>query len=374
MKKWLKIVIPLIIVLIIIIVIIAKPPLEKQMIKNKKVYFLLMGADSVEHVSRADTIMVVKLTSKGKLSILAIPRDTRVDYLGEKVKINTVFARGYVHGGFKSAASRVKNILENLININITRYAIIDYRSFKSLIDIVGGVNVYVSKDMYYLDKSGGLLIDIPKGVQRLDGKRSLEFIRFRNDGLGDLGRISREKDFLSSLIKKDNIEKFIRNPKVIRTVFKMVVNNFNIKELFYLKKFTKGLDLGNIKMGILKGAPKKIGKGYYYISNTFAYDDNFSKSKKSKKKLLVKILNGNGKKGIGEHIAEILRSMGYDVVTIENADNFNYEKSVLLNYTKEYENIKKIVDHFKVKIIYSKEKRGIYDIQFIIGKDLENY
>lgn len=374
MKKWLKIAIPVIVLLILLVIILVKTPLEKEMIKNKKVYFLVMGADSVEHISRADTIMVVKLTSNGKISILSIPRDTRVDYLGEKVKINTIFARGYVHGGYKSAAHKVKDIIENLINVKISRYAIINYSAFKNLIDIVGGINVYVSKDMYYLDKSGGLLINIKKGVQHLDGKKALEFIRFRNDGLGDLGRIGRERNFLSSFIKKDNINKFLKNPKVIHTLFKMIVNDFSIKELLYLKKFANGLDLANIKMGILKGEPQKIGKGYYYIPQVFVFDENFSRSVSNKRKLLVEILNGNGKKGIGEHIAKILRGMNYDVIAIENADNFNYKKSVILNYTKDYDNIKKIADKFKVKIIYTKEKRGIYDIQLIIGKDLESY
>jgi anionic cell wall polymer biosynthesis LytR-Cps2A-Psr (LCP) family protein len=56
---------------------------------------------------------------------------------------------------------------------------------------------------MDYDDYRGDLHIHIKKGRQLLDGRKSLDYVRFRHDKLGDLGRIERQHEFLSALKKR---------------------------------------------------------------------------------------------------------------------------------------------------------------------------
>ena len=80
----------------------------------------------------------------------------------------------------------------------------IDLNGFVKIIDSIGGVYVDVPFDMYYNDKAQNLYIDLKKGPQTLDGNQSEQFVRFRNTYvLGDLGRVSAQKIFLSALVEK---------------------------------------------------------------------------------------------------------------------------------------------------------------------------
>jgi len=68
---------------------------------------------------------------------------------------------------------------------------------------MLGGVDIYVEKRLQYADRAAGLYIDIPKGLQHMDGETALKFVRFRHDALGDIGRIKRQQQFMNALLQK---------------------------------------------------------------------------------------------------------------------------------------------------------------------------
>ncbi len=89
-----------------------------------------------------------------------------------------------------------------------------DYRGVESIVDSLGGIEVVVPFHMVYKDPPTAtpppLYINIPEGKQILDGKQSLNFLRYRkgNKGKsgyidGDLGRIKSQQEFLKSFIDK---------------------------------------------------------------------------------------------------------------------------------------------------------------------------
>lgn len=150
--------------------------------------------------TRADTIIVMR-TGDGPTRLLSIPRDLWVTYpgTGEQGRINGAFALG--------PAALVAAVTS--LGIPIDHYLQIDFVSFVGLVDAVGGITIDVPNPAY--DNKSGLRIDTA-GPVILDGPQALAYVRSREytevvDGIavtdptGDLGRVQRQRTFLSALL-----------------------------------------------------------------------------------------------------------------------------------------------------------------------------
>ena len=186
---------------------------------NETVNILLLGMDigDVENASntsarRTDTMMLLNYNPRtDNIKIVSIPRDTLIevknahDGNGNYIpywKINAAYALG--------GEQEVIEQVESLLDITVNYLVEIDYAAFRNLIDAVGGVEMYIDRDMYYDDDAQDLHIHFNKGeTVLLDGQKAEEFFRWRknNDGTGladgDLGRIKNQQKFISALIEK---------------------------------------------------------------------------------------------------------------------------------------------------------------------------
>ena len=159
------------------------------------VNILAVGVDSTKKVKRSDTIIVIHLNKQSnRLGVLSIPRDTRTEVDGYGMtKIN----HAYAHGGIKL----LKKTVSSFLNIPINYHVVLDINAVKDIVDHIGGVSVDVEKDLYYVDQAGDLFINLKKGKQHLDGEKTIEYLRFRHDNDGDIGRINRQQTFVTQLI-----------------------------------------------------------------------------------------------------------------------------------------------------------------------------
>ena len=157
-------------------------------------YVLLMGVDRRNGDSgRSDTLILAAINEEqGRVSLLSIPRDTRIkvgDYGYDKIN------HAYAYGGHEMALSAVSGLL----GVQVRHYIIIDTSAFERIVDAVGGVDINVEKRMYYedpWDDNGGLIIDLIPGEQHMDGAHAIQYVRYR-DGEGDIGRIGRQQRFM---------------------------------------------------------------------------------------------------------------------------------------------------------------------------------
>jgi hypothetical protein len=125
----------------------------------------------------------------------------------------------------------------------------------EAMVDALGGVEVYVPQDMKYTDHTQHLYIDIKKGQQRLDGEKAIQFMRFRYDDLGDIGRIQRQQMLLRSLIEQSiGPMTLVRLPKILSVVQDYLDTNLSIEELVALLNFTKDIGHDNAQMLMLPG------------------------------------------------------------------------------------------------------------------------
>jgi LCP family protein required for cell wall assembly len=159
---------------------------------------LLVGADGEQNGSkRSDTVMVANIDfDNEEVSILSIPRDTRVKFPdGNYHKINAAYA----YGGLELLQRTVSDFL----GVEIDNHLEVDYNGFIDVINLFDGVELNVEKKLAYRDQAAGLDIDLAAGKQILNGTDALDYVRFRNDNLGDIGRIDRQQKFLQAATKE---------------------------------------------------------------------------------------------------------------------------------------------------------------------------
>ena len=226
---------------------------------SRPVNILILGIDRVPEAAanspkifngRSDTIALLHLEPRDKsISLLSIPRDTKVEIPGIRFsKINEANARGGV-----ALATRLVSSMLN--NTTIERYVRVSNSAFRELVDLLGGVEVFVPRAMSYQDSAQKLKINLAQGWQTLNGEQAEQFARFRNDGLGDIGRIGRQQSLIQSLRNRlASPSVVVRLPQIVRLMQKYVDTNLNFEEILTIANFGLQLERDNFKMVMLPG------------------------------------------------------------------------------------------------------------------------
>ena len=164
---------------------------------DKPVTFLLFGIDSGEWVGgtyregtgRADTIVLVQADPLSqKAALLSIPRDTLVEIPGRPGddKINHAYAFGQ--------APLLVETVEHFTGVPVDGYVGLNYRAFKDIVDLLGGVEFDVDRVI----TCRGLRLE--PGRQHLDGDAAFALVSFRNEPMGDIGRVRRQQRFIKAV------------------------------------------------------------------------------------------------------------------------------------------------------------------------------
>lgn len=229
---------------------------------------LLLGGDYVN--GNTDTIMLVNLNpSTGKISLLSIPRDSKVHVKGSSLpKINSA----YPIGGPDLAIKTVSDFL----GVNIKHYVYIDTSAFRLIIDKLGGVDYYVPVDMKRDDPVQNLHINLKKGQQHLDGAKAEQFMRFReyNDGTvnkyydgSDIKRIEAQQGFIKALIdQKVTISNLPKLKGVLNIVFSKIKTDMKLDEVMKLAQSLGKVSTSNMATFTLPGHDSNESSGWYYV------------------------------------------------------------------------------------------------------------
>lgn len=198
----------------------------------------------------SDTMLMLRFDpATYKLVVLSIPRDTRtwVDGLGT-TKLNEANA----YGGPALSAKSVSNLLGD---VPIDRYVRINVQGVEKLVDALGGVTVFVPQDMKYTDESQHLFINLKQGEQHLNGRKALDFLRFRYDRLGDIGRVQRQQMLMRALVEQTlSPATLTRIPQILTVIQENVDTNLSVEELVALVGFAAQTERANLQMLMLPG------------------------------------------------------------------------------------------------------------------------
>jgi len=220
---------------------------------------LLMGIDGRDEIDigdRTDTIILATIDTKTmKARMLTIPRDTRIQYKDEWMKINGV----YGIDGPQGTCSAV----EDLLGTKIDRYAVVDFNGVIELVNLMGGIDVDVPKRMYKpLEK-----IDLQPGMQHLDGLQALGYMRYRDATLSDFDRSERQKQVIIQLADKMmQPSNLLKISEISGTAMKYLETNLSTHEIIGFAKEGKTILNNGVDSILLPGVGKTIHGGWYYI------------------------------------------------------------------------------------------------------------
>ncbi len=333
---------------------------------------LIAGLDGSEGQTRTDSIIVAHINLKDKYAnLVSIPRDSRVEIPGyDKVdKINSAYSRG-------GAELTVKTI-ENFLGVSIDYYYIFHIEAAIKMVDALGGVDLFVEKNMHYHDRRQNLYIDLNKGFQHLDGKDAIGYARFRHDATGDFGRIGRQQKLIDALGKKVTSGQIItRIPALALELVKnkLAVTNLTLGDGMTLANIYSDQFRRNMKAFMIPGTPETIGGVSYVIPDEKEIPYITGGLLKggyhpSNRLIKIAILNGCGAPMISQVYKRRLEYFGFDIVRTDNARDFDYPNSVVIVRKKNpmSEPIAKMLD---AELRIETDPESIEDIELVLGRD----
>ena len=223
---------------------------------------LAVGYDIREgyEVGRSDTIMVVFLNLDDKtVKLLSIPRDSYVYIPGGFgcTKINHAFAYGGV--------TLVKETVEYLLGITIDDYIAIDFQGFQDVVDAVGGVEVYVDRNMINWDEG----IELYTGMHVLNGKEALGFCRYRGEDCSDYDRIKHQQYFLYHLFRKLlSISTVTKVGSLVDIFMNNVDTTISKADMLSLARYAFSIDPDTMKVYTVPGYSMYLEYAGYWLSH----------------------------------------------------------------------------------------------------------
>ena len=218
---------------------------------------LRVGTTKSAAGARSDTMLLVHISkARDKATIISIPRDSLVTipehasslYKGKIVpaaqgKINAAFAWG--------GAPLLIQTIEQETNVKIDHYVEIGFAGFANMVDALGGIQVCTKKDIN--DPKSHLVMSA--GIHTVDGVEALKYVRTRDfDGMGDLGRMQRQQQFMSAVLRKVTSTGVLLNPIKLVNFFNAAIatvqtdSELNRNDLIVLAKQLKNLSPSKVR------------------------------------------------------------------------------------------------------------------------------
>jgi LCP family protein required for cell wall assembly len=217
---------------------------------------LKVGTTAVAAGGRSDTMFLIHISkSRDSAFIISLPRDTLVqvpahisqdgttDIPERPGKLNASFAFG--------GAPLLIQTIEKMTNLKIDHYVEINFAGFTGVVDALGGVEVCSKVPIN--DPKSHLILSA--GTHTLDGIDALKYVRTRDfDGRGDIGRMERQQQFISAVLRKATSTGVLLNPIKLANFYNATISTVKMDEgldkndLLTLAKQMRNLSSGNIR------------------------------------------------------------------------------------------------------------------------------
>ena len=377
----------------------------------KEIKVLILGVSTDLDSELTDTIMVASYNpNTQKANLLSIPRDTFTGKNTKKAvasqKINSLY-------NINKTPEKTLAAVNELTGLDIQYYVIVKTEALIKLVDAIGGVEFDVPIDMKYDDPTQDLHIDLKAGLQKLNGDKAEQLLRWRHSnnikGVGmttypseygndDFGRMRTQRDFivatLKQTLKPGNIFKL---GEILEIAHENVDTNI---ELSYIKDYipyavefntenmqTAALpgttpdmkETNNVSIFVVdKTSAKELIQSMFYSDTEENTDDNTntvsnnttSENSNTTSQIKIELLNGSGDKTKLEEAKKALENAGY---VVKKTGNVTAISKTIITNKKDVtdENLKKIKDTLGVgSISTNKSSTSLVDVTIVIGKD----
>ena len=234
---------------------------------------LLLGVSEDLDSRLTDTIIVCSYNPQNQMaSMISIPRDTFVgknkDTAKGNQKINALYSKG---------VNKTVEAAEEITGIDIDYYIVVKTSALIEMVNVIGAVEFDVPIDMDYDDPTQDLHIHLKKGMQKIDGEKAEQLLRFRhnNDGTSypaeygdnDYGRMRTQREFMTETVKQTLTLKNITKARmIIDTVFDNIETDLELDDLLPYVSSAVNFSTDNIISNQLPGVSDKYNNIWFFI------------------------------------------------------------------------------------------------------------
>jgi LCP family protein required for cell wall assembly len=376
---------------------------------TERVNVLVMGIDQREDEQgpwRTDTMLVLTIdpvTMSG--GMLSIPRDLWVPIPGyEEGRINTAHYLGEIYdypGGGPALAA--KTVQYNL-GVPIHHYARFNFGAFERMVDLIGGVDIYVEaeiSDPAYPDEAYGYdPFYLEAGWQHLNGEMALKYARTRHSGGGDFDRAKRQQQVIMAIFEQvtrlDLLPQLApRAPELWQTLQGSVVTDLTLDQIIALAQLASEVDREQIRyvvideyytqfwstpdeQQVLIPLRDRIRELRDYIFTSEAPQPQQEKDPAARleaEAARIEVLNGTTTAGLAALTTDYLQQQGLEITRTDNADRSDYPESLVIvhtgkTYTAEY--LVSLLDLPTTAVVHGADADAEFDVSVILGADYQ--
>ena len=301
-----------------------------------------IGRDELSVLS--DTIMVLRVDpERTGAELLSLPRDLWLPIAGGgEQRINTALSVG--------GPEALIQTIQDYFGISINHYLQMDFRGFQELVGAVDGVPMYFAGAVR--DTKTGL--NIPEGgCVTLNGEQALAYTRsrsfeyedetgFHTDPTGDLGRISRQQDFIRRALQRA-VVKGVRNPVTLNQLIDVGIGNVTVddtltaQDIFSLGKRFRTFEPNELVTHALEVYDDNInGASVLRMQDSEANQQildvfrGVASGGEDPASVQVQVLNGSGTSGQASTVSEELTGLGFNVIGTGDAERFDFATTVV--------------------------------------------
>lgn len=389
---------------------------NEETLKNlQPIQVLLMGVSTDNGGKLTDTIIVATYDPKNQsASLLSIPRDT---FVGKNPQTGTAMDK--INTLYLKSPEKTLTKVNEITGLDIKYYMVIDNEALIKLVDVIGGVEFNVPIDMVYDDDSQDLHINLKAGMQKLDGNKAEQLLRYRHGNLdkktgrylgtypaeyggNDYGRMRTQREFMIETAKQTiQAKNILKVKEIIDIAYEYIETNLSISTIKDYVPYAVNINIDAIQSAVLPGGSygpttkpsyplwffipdkKETAKliNELYSNNSESEEEtetdnsstnttNSNVSKTEASKIKIEILNGSGSSESLDKLKKALSTKGYKVTKTTSTNDT--AKTTIINKsdidTEFIDNIKSILGTENVSS--NSVSSSDVDITIILGKD----
>jgi LCP family protein required for cell wall assembly len=229
---------------------------NREGLTKEQIRKLRVGGVDVAAGGRSDTMLMVHISkNRDAAYIVSLPRDTLVTipaHISTDGKTQIPARAGKLNAAYSyGGAPLLIETIEGMTNLKVDHYVEVSFAGFVGVVDALGGIEVCSKVDID--DPKSHLVMSAGRHV--LDGIEALKFVRTRDfDGRGDIGRMERQQQFVSAIIRKASSSGTLLNPIKLANFYQATIasvkmdEGVNKNDLLTLGKQMRNLSSGNVR------------------------------------------------------------------------------------------------------------------------------
>ena len=355
-------------------------------IQEEEPFSLAFLVTEAEELLFTEVFMYHPATERG--AVLDVPGNTGIiiDSLKKIDRIDVLFTEERT----ESYISRI----ETLIDQPIPYFIRIDIDDLISFIDLVEGIEMFIANPVEEVSEESMVLL--PSGSVRLDGAKVKTFLTFRQeDAEGEFEKTNRQLKFMQSFLKQIGTKsEELLHDNVFELVRSFIQTNLEKNALQAYIREMENLDVELLVfqrvLGIERGVDQKVLLFPHYDGKLLKETVKQTKESLATSKVTanpggtvrLEILNGTKRNGLASRTAELFKSYGFEVIKVGNAENFDYEKTVVIGRSDDINKAQEVAGLIDCKKIRTEQKpimesdedfnSDFVDVTLILGSDFD--